>query len=120
MNININAKKFKLTEALKQYAIKRINFSLGHKSEHIQKIAMRLSDINGPRGGADKRCQLQIKLNGMANVVVADTQSDMYNAIDSACDRASYTVTKKIGRKHTIQRRLKQIIPFAANEEVLA
>ena len=37
---------------------------------------MRLSDINGPRGGADKRCHLQVVLAGLPDVVVEDIEAD--------------------------------------------
>jgi putative sigma-54 modulation protein len=120
MNININSKNFTLTDALQEYAKRRINFSLSNKNENITKVMMRLSDINGPRGGSDKRCHLQIKLKGMAGIVVEDIQADMYNAIDRACDRASRTVVRKIGRQQTLHRGMRQTIPFIADDEVLA
>jgi putative sigma-54 modulation protein len=114
MQINITSRKFSLTDALQQYVKRRINFALATKSEHIKKVVIRLSDINGPRGGADKRCHLQVVLKGMPDVVVEDTQTDMYNAIDRASDRVSRTVVRKIGRQ---QKLLRQVIPFAFEEE---
>ncbi|MBF0263733.1 MAG: HPF/RaiA family ribosome-associated protein [Gammaproteobacteria bacterium] len=120
MKINISTRKFTLTEALSSYAKKRINFALANKSEHIHRINMRLSDINGPKGGSDKRCHLLISLNGLPDVVIEDVQTDIYTAIDFACDRASRTVVRKIGRKQSHKR---QLNPFVFNEqtsEVLA
>ena len=114
MQINITSQRFSLTDALKQYVKRRINFSLSTKSEHINKVDIRLSDINGPRGGTDKRCHLHVVLKGMPDVVIEDTQTDMYNAIDRACERASRTVVRKIGRQ---QKLLRQVIPFAFKEE---
>ncbi len=117
MQIKIFSRKFSMTEALQNYVKRRLNFSFANKNEQINKIMMRLSDINGPRGGTDKRCHLQIILNGIPDVVVEDTQTDMYSAIDRACERASRTVTRKIGRQ---KKRLRQVIPFIFEEENLS
>jgi ribosome-associated translation inhibitor RaiA len=63
---------------------------------------MRLSDINGPRGGVDKHCHLQVVLKGLPDVVIEDTEADMYVAINRAVDRAGRTVVRKINRQHTL------------------
>lgn len=117
MQVNIYTRKFSLTTALKNYAKRRLNFSFATKDGYINNIEMRLSDINGPRGGTDKRCHLLIALNGLPNIIVEDIQTDMYNAIDRACDRASRAVVRKIGRK---QKLLRQVMPFAFDEEVIS
>lgn len=114
MQINIHTKKFSLTDALKNYAKRRLNFSFSNKNQHIKKIIMRLSDINGPRGGTDKRCHLQVQLNGMPDIVVEDIQMDMYTSIDRACDRASRAVIRKIKRQQTL---LRKATPLALIEK---
>ncbi len=114
MQINIHSKKFSLTDALKNYAKRRLSFSFANKSERINKVMMRLSDINGPRGGADKQCHLLVQLNGMPDVVVEDVQTDMYSSIDRACDRASRAVIRKIKRQQTL---LRQTRPFQLTDQ---
>ena len=104
MQIEIQSQKFSLTDALKNYAKRRINFALANKGEHIIKVIVRLSDINGPRGGSDKRCHLLIQLIGLTDVVVKDTETDMYTSIDRACDRAGRTVIRKINRQQSLLR----------------
>ena len=68
----------------------------------MQRVVVRLSDINGPRGGEDKRCHLQVVLSGLPEVVVEDIEADLYFAIGRAADRAGRTVMRKIGRKQTL------------------
>ena len=62
---------------------------------------MRLSDINGLRGSADKRCHLQVVLAGLPDVVVEDIEADLYVAIDRAADRAGPILVRKIDRRQT-------------------
>ncbi|MFK5986021.1 MAG: HPF/RaiA family ribosome-associated protein [Pseudomonadota bacterium] len=104
MQISIRAHHFSLTDALRDYAERRLGFSMSCSSNHIQRVVMRLSDINGPRGGKDKCCRLQIVLDGLPDVVVEDIEMDLYTAIDRATDRAGRTVIRKIDRKHTLLR----------------
>lgn len=105
MQIDIQARQFTLTDALRDHAERRLRSALTCCNDHIQRVMVRLSDINGPRGGSDKRCHLQVVLTGMPDVIIEDTEADMYVAIDRATDRASRTVVRKIERQ---QSRLKQ------------
>ena len=102
MQIDIQSRGFSLTEALLKYSEQRLLFSMSYFSNHIKRVAIRLSDINGPRGGSDKRCHLQVTMPGLPDVVVEDTESDLYAAIDRAMDRARRTVARKIDRQQTL------------------
>ena len=104
MQIDIQARQFSLTDALRSHAERRLRSTLTCCDEHIQRVVMRLSDINGPRGGEDKCCHLQVVLAGLPDVVVEDIEADMYVAIDRATDRTGRTVVRKIERQQTLLR----------------
>ncbi len=99
MQIDIQAPSFSLTEALRNHAERRLRFSLTYCDEHIQRVIMRLSDINGPRGGADKCCHLRVVLAGLPDVVVEDIQADLYVAIGRAATRAGRTIGRRLTRR---------------------
>jgi len=101
MHIDIQSRSFPLTMALRDYVKRRLLSALNRRDEHIQKVVMRLSDINGPRGGEDKHCHLQVVIAGVPDVVIEDTEENMYNAIDRATERAERAVARKIDRKRT-------------------
>ncbi len=98
MQINIQGRNFSLTDALREHAIKRLRFALSRCSEPIRRVVMQLSDINGPKGGVDKRCHLRLVLDGLPDIIIDDTEADMYVAIDRAADRAGRTLTRRIAR----------------------
>ncbi len=104
MQIDIRARDFDMTEALRRHAERRLRFSLGRCDAHIHRVLMRLSDTNGPRGGSDKKCHLQVLMAGIPDVVVEDIQGDLYVAIDRAADRARRTVVRKLGRRQTLSK----------------
>lgn len=98
MQMNIQCRGFTLTEGLRDYARNRLACSLSHGEVHVVRVIMRLSDINGPRGGEDKRCHLEVRLKGLPGVVVEDTQTDLYLAIDRAAERAGRTLARHMAR----------------------
>ena len=114
MQINIQSRGFSLTDALHDYTQRRVHFAMSNSSDHINRVVVRLSDINGPRGGADKCCRIQIVLSGIPDVVVEDTEVDMYAAIDRAIDRARRTVKRRKDRQLTL---IRQREPLVFNAE---
>jgi len=71
---------------------------------------MRLSDINGPRGGLDKCCHLQVKLDRLQDVVIEDIEADLYIAIDRAANRAGRTVRRRLDRRRDRARNITSIV----------
>ncbi len=98
MNIEIQTRHFMLTEAINEHVQRRLSFALSSRFQQIKRIIVRLSDINGPRGGNDKRCHIQISLPRQADVVVEDVQADLYVAVDRAANRASRTISRRLSR----------------------
>ncbi|RSZ55318.1 HPF/RaiA family ribosome-associated protein [Massilia atriviolacea] len=99
MRVTIQANGFVLTEALRSYTEQRLGMALGWAGQHMRKLAVSLSDINGPRGGIDKRCKIQVQLGGGKEVIIEDTEADLYVAIDRAADRADRAVVRQVERK---------------------
>jgi len=98
-HVDIQARNFSLTTALRKYIDRRLSFTLGSREQHIQRVIVRLSDVNGPRGGEDKCCQIQVILPHLKNVVVEDIETDMYAAIDRATDRVGNVVGRRLSRQ---------------------
>ncbi len=99
MKIDIQTRGFDLTEGLKAFIQRKLQFALSRMESHISVISIGLSDINGPKGGIDKRCRLQVSIANMEDIVIKDTQPDLYCAIDRTMQRASRVVTRKIARQ---------------------
>ena len=92
MQLDIQALNFPLTKVLHDYVERRIYFALSGRDEHIQRIIVQLSDINGLRGAMDKCCHVQVVLLQLSDVVIDDTEADLYIAIDRAAERSARTV----------------------------
>ena len=110
MQIDIQSSGFYLTESLLSYAQRRLLFALSYCSGHVKRVVIRLSDVNGPRGGTDKHCHIQVALVGIPDVVIEDTEVDMYAAIDRAIDRTRRTVVRKVDRQFTLFRQREPLV----------
>jgi putative sigma-54 modulation protein len=103
MQIDIQSQGFPLTPALSGYADNRINYALSFASDRITRLIVRLSDINGVRGGKDKRCLLELRLKGAPGIVVEDVEEDLYAAIDRATERARRALVRKLDQAREIK-----------------
>ena len=99
MHIDIQARGFELTEGLREHTYRRLKFATDWALDEVRTVKVRLSNVNGPRGGEDKHCLIQIPLSGRQQILVHDTETDMYVAIDRAIGRVEHLLSKRIGRK---------------------
>lgn len=88
MRIEIQARGFALTQGLRAHVDRRLQFALSRFQDRLGRITVHLSDVNGPRGGVDKLCQLRLCVQGLPQIVVKDTEADLYIAVDRAAERA--------------------------------
>jgi putative sigma-54 modulation protein len=53
MEIEIQARNFSMTSAMREHIERRLGFALSTCYRHVKRILGRLSDVNGSRGGND-------------------------------------------------------------------
>lgn len=99
MDVQMFAQEFALTPSLRDHLEHRLRFAFARTRNQIGRIVVRLRDLNGPRGGRDKVCQVNVSIPGRPEVVIHEVQEDMYNAIDFALKRAAYRAMRLIMRK---------------------
>ncbi len=115
MDIQIESPQFPTTTALTSYLKRRLQDHLAFGTERIRQVEAHLSDVNGRRGGQDKRCRLIVRLNQAPEVVVESTDSDLYVAIRRSADRVGRAVKRSIGKRLGPRRRRDR--PFFEQDE---
>ena len=103
MQIDIQSTGFSLADTFVRNYRQQLAFALAYCSGHVRQVVVRLSDIKVSDGCAHKRCYVQVKLAGMPDVVIEDTQTDLCAAIDRAIAMAKRTVVRKVDRLLTPQ-----------------
>lgn len=103
MRISIHASGFVITEAMRSFIEGQVHSALGWAGSRMRKLAVSVSDINGPRGGCDKRCKIDVRLAGGQAVTIEDTETDLYVAIRRATERADRVLVRKLERLRMFQ-----------------
>lgn len=96
MRIKMTARDFELTDSLREYVEYRLAFALSPFQDRIRGVVVVLSDINGPRGGIDKRCLLQVRLRGLSELIIEETEADFQIAVSRAADRAKRVLGRRL------------------------
>lgn len=89
-----------LTEHRVRFAFRRLEWLL-------PRAEVQMSDVNGPRGGVDKRCQVTLRTEGAGSVVVTSMSNDWRTALDDALARATRFAIRQ-WRRGNDSRRLRQ------------
>jgi ribosome-associated translation inhibitor RaiA len=94
-----------LTDALRRYANDHVALKLAKHARDIQSVVIRCSDVNGTKGGEDKRCEVEVILRRVPRpLVVSVTDHDLRAAMDGAADRAQKVVGRALERKRAAPR----------------
>lgn len=96
MRITVRAAPW-LPPALMHLARRRLEYALGRFGRRVRSVTVRLTDVNGPRGGVDKKCAVAVRLNAPKRlVVIEDVDAEAAIAIDRAADRAARAVVRAV------------------------
>ena len=79
---------------MRELAVRRVRFVLRHLTWLVPRATVQLSDINGPGGGVDKRCQVTLKTEGAGTVMITSMAGDWRCAIEDALGRAARTLVR--------------------------
>ncbi len=74
---------------LRGLVVRRARFVMRRLVWLVPRARVRLSDVNGPRGGVDKRCQVELRAAGTSPVVVTSVARHWRSALDTALSRAA-------------------------------
>lgn len=92
---------------LRDLSERRVRFVLRRLGWLVPRAEVQMADVNGPRGGIDKRCQVELRTDGAGSVVVASVASDWRTALDNALARAARSLMR-LWRRGSDSRRMHQ------------
>jgi len=88
-------------------AIRRMLASaVGRFSRRVRTIRISLKDVNGPRGGVDIRCRMEVNLRPRGSFTVTALATDEYAATAKAAARARELVDRRVKRVRSRRREL--------------
>jgi ribosomal subunit interface protein len=101
MEMTVHGLNFDLTTAILEHVRQRLASGLSYYAPRVQRIAVRVSDVNGPKGGPDKQCRLEVVAEGIGPLQVDEVDEDLYRAVDRAVVQLRRRMAREYGRNHT-------------------
>ncbi|MBC7608877.1 MAG: HPF/RaiA family ribosome-associated protein [Polaromonas sp.] len=92
------------TAEMRTLATRRVRQALKRLSWLAPRVRVHMSDVNGPRGGIDKRCQVELVSSMAGPVVITSMARDWRSALQSALGRAVRTLLHNWQRSRTKRR----------------
>ncbi len=83
---------------MRELSVQRVRFALRRLSSYVPRAKVQFTDVNGPRGGIDKRCQVELSTAKAGTVVIASLASDWRTALDRSMGRATRVLTRSLQR----------------------
>ena len=78
---------------------RKLGMKLGKFGPSVERITVRVSDVNGPKGGRDQVCQIKVVLSGLPSVVIEETDSALQVAVDRAMKATARAVRRSVQRR---------------------
>lgn len=100
--VHIRAVGVDLDAADRDYLRRKLGRGLGKFDGSIERVSVRIEDVNGPRGGVDMRCRIKVVLKGLPSVVIDQQHSSLQAAMDRAVARTRTAVQRNLLRHRSV------------------
>lgn len=92
-------------------AAQRLSQGLGRLHGLVARIKVRLDDINGPAGGVDKRCDVEVSVRGSRPVALSATARTWQDAVEAVATRLRQRVAQHLHRATAMPQRPLALVP---------
>ena len=78
-----------------------LGVSLSRFNRIVSRVKVTFCDVNGPKGGLDKRCRIAAKLKTTGQVVVRDSGHDFAEALTLCLEKLVRAIRRDVDRRRT-------------------
>ncbi|MGH7873725.1 MAG: CBS domain-containing protein [Candidatus Binatia bacterium] len=96
---NIRVAGVNLDRDDRAYIRQTLGMKLGKYANSIERVSVRVRDVNGPKGGIDQVCRIKVVLSGLPSVVFQSQAASLKDAINGALTGAERTVRRSVERR---------------------
>lgn len=102
MELHVRTRHLETPPDLLGLVARRLGFALARFTHTIERVRVTFSDRNGPRGGVDKVCRIEVGAPGGPVIIAAAVGTSVLRALDLAAARASRTTARVLGRRRAV------------------
>jgi hypothetical protein len=96
---NIRVAGVSLDQDDRAYIRQTLGMKLGKYAASIERVSVRVRDVNGPRGGIDQVCRIKVVLSGLPSVVFQSQAASLKDAINGALSGVERAVRRRVQRR---------------------
>jgi putative sigma-54 modulation protein len=96
MELSIRTRDIELTDALRERITHRLELALDTFKDHVEDAFVYLMDLNGPKGGVDKLCQITVRARRIGELAVRETGTTFQAALNRAARRLKYRLSEAV------------------------
>lgn len=100
MQIDIVHRNVRVTQEQKEWIQRRIHFALSRFARRIRRVTLVFSDINGARGGVDKKCRFVVMLSPHGEIMIDETAVNIEAAVAAISDRVARAISRTLERRN--------------------
>jgi hypothetical protein len=100
-DFSLRARGLRLTNTHRREVRRILTTALGRFERRVRTVRVLLEDVNGPRGGVDNRCRIDIEFCPRGIASVSANASDEFAAAAKAANRARELVDRRVKKRRT-------------------
>jgi CBS domain-containing protein/ribosome-associated translation inhibitor RaiA len=81
------------------YIRRKLGRRLGKFAASIERVSVRLEDVNGPRGGIDHVCRIKVVLSGLPSVFYEEREASFQALVDGAIAGVERALRRRLQRR---------------------
>ncbi len=98
MRIDVRFRGMQASEALRRHIERRVQRRLGRFEQALGSVRVCMEDVNGPKGGVDKRCLVTLRGPTLGSLTLEESSTDAYGAASRAFARAEQALGRGLAR----------------------
>lgn len=91
----------RLAEDTAERLSRTVEDSLSKFADRITRVEMHLGDLNGGKGGKDKRCMIEARMSNLPPIAVTHHAETVQLAIDGALEKLDHAIGHAVGKRET-------------------
>ena len=113
MQIRVRTDRVACSTGLTEDAEQRVRRAIGRVTRRVTRVGVRLFDLNGPRGGVDKACEVTVSLARAGTVRYRAVAESVGVAIRRAAAGTREAVARRLALRRDRQRHGRRHDPLA-------
>jgi putative sigma-54 modulation protein len=117
MDTDIRILSMDLTKELHSYIERRLHFALRRFGRQVGRVSVRVTDVNGRRGGMDKSCHISVEFLPSGRTIVQHAMdANLHVAIGRATEGIGRSFARALGRTRDRKRKRETVRFFSQRQ----